>query len=147
MLTFERTIICVAASRTSPQHDNGSVHPLRTGFPEDPDCPTLVVKQVEEEEQEQKVCGPRNAARDVFVLVYILRYVYYVTYITLRFVNFRTSKESIYVLLFVKFSLRKEIFVNHHLRGPERRRKTLDACARHITHASGLESRTKPGPL
>ena len=57
-------------------------------FLEDPDCPTLVVKQVEEEEQEQKVCGPRNAARDVFVLVYIylyitlriLRYVYYVTF-------------------------------------------------------------------
>ena len=27
------------------------------------------------------------------------------------------------------------------MRGPEQRRKTLDACARHITHASGLESR------
>ena len=47
-------------------------------FLKDPDCPTLVEmsKQVE-----QKVCGPRNAARDVFVLVYIfntlriLRYV------------------------------------------------------------------------
>ena len=70
---------------------------MAQAFPGDPDCPTLVVnKQVEE----QKVCGPRNAARDVFVLVYILRYVYYVTYITLRFVNFRKEK---YILLFVNF--------------------------------------------
>jgi hypothetical protein len=29
---------------------------------------------------------------------------------------------------------------------PERRKKTLDACARPITHSSGLESRTKSGP-
>ena len=67
-------------------------------FLEDPDCPTLVVLQ--QQVEEQKVCGPRNAARDVFVLVYILRYVYYCTYITLRFVNFRKEK---YVLLFVNF--------------------------------------------
>jgi hypothetical protein len=50
-------------------------------FPEDPDCPTLVVKQ------EQKVRPPERRKRR-FVLVYILRYVYYVTYITLRILRY-----------------------------------------------------------
>ena len=76
-----------ASRLNAPQDGKRRLSPWRKRFPEDPVCPTLVVKQ---QVRRTKSVRPPNAARDV--LVYVLRYVYYVTYITyitLRFVNFR----------------------------------------------------------
>ena len=77
------------------------IHWRKAFFLEDPDCPTLVVKATR---RRTKSVRPPERRKRRFVLVYILRYVYYVTYITLRlplrFVNFRKEK---YILLFVNF--------------------------------------------
>ena len=58
------------------------------------------------------------------------------------------KRNSIYLVIYIHIYI-LFLFLNIitlPVRGPERRNKTLDACARPITHASGLESRTKSGP-
>ena len=54
------------------------IHWRKAFFLEDPDCPTLVVKQVEEEEEEQKVSGPgtpQETPSDFSLYLYIYYFI------------------------------------------------------------------------
>ena len=59
---------------------NDSFHPWRKAFfLEDPDCPTLVVKQVEEEEEEQTVSGPgtpQETSSDFSLYLYLFYFIF-----------------------------------------------------------------------
>ena len=80
---------CVFAHLKSGWQTTPFIHGRKPFFLEDPDCPTLVVKQVEEEEQ-QKVSGPgtpQETSSDFSFYIFI--YIIYITFRILLFVNFR----------------------------------------------------------
>ena len=88
------TGLCPTPFRTDPNPLEPRRHPRRPGT-----SPTSAPTSA----RDPLYANPEvleRTPRDVFGLVYILRYVYYCKYITLRFVNFRKEK---YVLLFVNF--------------------------------------------